>query len=419
MKPGDRDALRALVGADAVRAQRPQPVDGVAPEVRLVPSDAAALADTLRVLEERRLAALVCGGGTRLGLGNPPERGDVLLCTEALAGIDELDAEEGVVHLGAGTRLETLRDEARKAGWEPPLDAPGATSTVGGVLAAAATGPRCQGFGRPRDAVLGLEVCLSSGARTRSGGRVVKNVTGYDLQKLYTGSLGTLGVIEAAWLRLRPLPERVELVMVRLTAGYDPTVRGLEAAQMSAARAVAVLEPPLCGELDPGGRESLLVVELAGDAAVVKEDRKRLTFSLGTELGDAELLERVRHLQGASPGAMGVRIRVDALPSRLADAARPLRRAGALLLSYPGAGLLYARFQLDAADPGGTVAIRAAREAARAGGGGFVLEEAPLSVKQACDVFGDPPESLPLMRELKRQFDPHRVLNPGRFVGRI
>jgi glycolate oxidase FAD binding subunit len=204
MKADDRRALVSALGVESVREHEPLEVDGLRIGVTLAPASVEALGGALRTLRERDLAAIVRGGGTRLGLGNPPRRAACFLSTERLAEVEELDA--GRAGPGrAGTPLTELRAAANARGWELPLDAPGRGSTVGGVLAAAALGPRAQGYGLPRDLVLGLDVVLGDGTLTRCGGRVVKNVTGYDLAKLYTGSLGTLGVI-AAWLRLRPRP---------------------------------------------------------------------------------------------------------------------------------------------------------------------------------------------------------------------
>jgi glycolate oxidase FAD binding subunit len=423
MKTGDRRALVSALGAEGVREHEPEEVDALPIGVTLAPASAEALAGALRVLHERDLAVLVRGGGTRLRFGNPPRRAACFLSTERLAEVEELDAEEGVARVGAGAALRELRARANGAGWDPPLDAPGATTSVGGLLACAALGPRVAGFGRPRDAVLGMDVVLASGARTRCGGRVVKNVTGYDLAKLYTGSLGTLGVIASAWLRLRPLPERVAVVAATLPSEPGALERALAAAQLPGARAVAVVDgalaPDLAGDPAPGSNGRVFVAELAGDAPVVEAALARVAADLGARPAPASALERVREIQGASPGERGLRVRVDALPARVHAGAERLRDAGARLLVYPGAGLAFAFFDLAADAGDARAALAAARDAARAGGGGFVLEEAPLAVKRAHDVFGDPPGGLGIMRALKQRFDPQGILNPGRFAGGV
>jgi glycolate oxidase FAD binding subunit len=248
-------------------------------------------------------------------------------------------------------------------------------------------------------------------------------VTGYDLAKLYTGSLGTLGVIASAWLRLRPLPERVAVVAATLPSEPGALERALAAAQLPGARAVAVVDgalaPDLAGDPAPGSNGRVFVAELAGDAPVVEAALARVAADLGARPAPASALERVREIQGASPGERGLRVRVDALPARVHVTMERLGEAGARLLVYPGAGLAFAFFDLAADAGDARAALAAARDAARAGGGGFVLEEAPLAVKRAHDVFGDPPGGLGIMRALKQRFDPQGILNPGRFAGGV
>jgi glycolate oxidase FAD binding subunit len=163
-------------------------------------------------------------------------------------------------------------------------------------------------------------------------------------------------------------------------------------------------------------------VELAGEAPVVEATLARLGAELGAKPAPARVAEGPRVVQGASLGGRGIRVRVTALPTRVPAAVERLRAAGARILVYPGVGLVYAFLPLDPSCGGedaGPV-LAAAREAARLGGGGFVVEDAPLAVKRSQDVFGDEaPGALGIMRALKSKFDPAGVLNPGRFAGRL
>jgi glycolate oxidase FAD binding subunit len=381
---------------------------GVQPAAALEPADAEGLARAVAALGALGLAALVRGAGTHSGVGNLPSRADVLLSTRRLAGILELDSGEGVCRVRAGTPLSELRAAANARGWELPLDAPGRGSTVGGVLAAAALGPRAQGYGLPRDLVLGLDVVLGDGTLTRCGGRVVKNVTGYDLAKLYTGSLGTLGVIAAAWLRLRPRPERVRAFEADPADADTAGALGLEAARRPTARAAAVALAP--------GSTPRLVVELAGDAPAVESDAAWLARHLRAREAGPEALDALRRVQADAPGADGLRFRLALRPSRLAGAASALAQAGAGVLLYPGLGLafaLFARAEGDAARRAFDAVASLAREA----GGSWVLEAGPPAARAARDAFGEAAALLPLTRALKQRFDPAGVLNPGRQLG--
>ncbi len=420
ISPQQLEVLAGAVGDDALEPHPPLELEGARLSATLRPRDGAALRRALAALGRCGLAAIVRGGGTRLGLGNRPSRADVLLSTERLAGVVEFDPSEGVCQLRAGTALADARAELNAGGWELPLDPPGARASVGGALATAAVGPRAQGFGLPRDLVLGLEVALASGERARCGGRVVKNVTGYDLNKLYTGSLGTLGVIEAAWLRLRPLPERVATFEAYVSGVAEAAESGLLAARRPAARAAAIVDRPERAD-EEGVAAFRVVVELAGDAASVEHDAAWLERRLGAREVDAATLDGVRELQGQMPGAAGLRFRVAALPSRLPRTLGGLRAAGARLLAYPGLGLVYAGFAVS--DPGDGAEVDAIfRRAARAAGdgaGSYLCEAAPDLAKAGRDVFGDVSGSLALIRALKSRFDPDGVLNPGRFAGGI
>jgi glycolate oxidase FAD binding subunit len=420
----DVQALRAALGDGAVREHAPFAIDGAEPAVTLAPADSEGLSAALRTLSERGLAAIVRGAGTRLDFGNPPRRADVVLSTERLAAIDVLDADEGVARAGAGTAVKSLRAAARSKGWELGLDPPGDASTIGGTLAAAALGPRSLRFGAPRDSVLGLSVVLASGARTRCGGRVVKNVTGYDLQKLYTGSFGTLGVISHAWLRLRPRPEREVVLRAPVRGLPEMLARAVDWARRPGVRALGIVGAGFAPRVEPGfrpGARGLLLVELAGDAPVVARDAERLGRELRTEPASPGALGRLREVQGGTPASSAVRVRVSALASKLAASLAPLARVGAELLVYPGQGLVYGRCALpDAPDAALTRAtVEAAHQAARAGAGTWCIEAAPSWVKEGCDVFGPAGPALELMRSLKRRFDPEGILNPGRFAGGI
>ncbi len=422
-------ALRRALGERAVLEHEPVAVDGERLSVTLRPDDGERLAVALAVANELGLALVVRGGGSRLDFGNPVRRADALLSTQGLAGVDELDADEGVVHVRAGTPLSVLRDAANERGWELALDPPGPDATLGGTLAAAVIGPRCHAYGPARDCVLGLEVALGSGQRTRCGGRVVKNVTGFDMAKLYTGSLGGFGVIEAAWLRLRPRPQRA-LMLTAHAAGPDAAIAAArDAAERPGARAVALVTPEVAHAVEPDRAsppEFLVLVELAGDAPTVERDAESLARAHGVEECDASALARIRELQGALPelrggGMSGLRFRIDALRSKLAAVLARLQGAGAAALVYPGVGLAFAWFALSGGDERSTAerALACVRDAARVGSGGWVLEAAPARVKEGRDVFEGAPELLSILRELKQRFDPAGVLNPGRLPGGI
>lgn len=412
LAPQQLETLREAVGGDGLIEDERLEVDGVAPTLRLCPANGEALSKLLAALERGGLAVLVRGGGNRLAVGNPPSPVAAVLSTERLVGIDEFDSSEGVCHVRSGTRLSELREHVAASGWELPLDPPGANTTVGGCIAAAALGPRALGFGTPRDIVLGLEVVLASGQRTRCGGRVVKNVTGYDLNKLYTGSFGSLGVIEAAWLRLRPKPDRVVCCRKGQLDAASASRLGIEAARRISSRASAIRSH--------GAGGWSLVAELAGDSLGVGRDLDELQ-AMGIEEAPEAEIERIRDRQDEASAMPSLRFRIGALPSKLENALLELRGLGASLLAYPGLRLLYASLPLP--EQPSTQAFDDAfftvAKIARAAGGSYVCEAAPIGAKAGRDMFGDCATVVPIIRALKEGFDPAGVLNPGRLAGGV
>lgn len=398
--------LVAALGGDAVFQHEPKAVEGAKLEATLRPESGEALAEVLRALSAEQVPALVRGGGSRLAMANAPCRARVLLDTSALGFEPEPDAEEGVMRCSAGSRLTALRDGLAGSGWELPLDPPGPAATLGGALSAAAVGPR---YAMPRDHVLGLGVVLPTGERIRCGGRVVKNVTGYDLAKLFVGSFGSYGVIEWAWLRLRPAPETSRVVVAD---GEIEWARILAAARRPSVRAAALAD---AGLLEAEGPARRLVLELAGDAAAVTADAAWLEAECGAREGDTAALAQARDAQAAGP----LRIRIAALPSELPAAADVLRQAGGQLLVHPARGLAWARFALSGPDDEAGIdrALAAATRAAAGASGSRRIEEAPFGARVGREVFGGADASLALERALKEQYDPLGILNPGRFVG--
>jgi glycolate oxidase FAD binding subunit len=410
--PDQLEALRDAVGDGGLQEHEPVDLDGVAATLTLSPSDGEGLPRTLAVLRRCGLAVAVRGSGSCAGVGNPPTGLDAFLSTGRLVGIEEFDASEGVCHVRSGTPLRDVREALAASGWELPLDPPGRDSTVGGCLAAASVGPRALGLGLPRNQVLGLTVSLASGERVRCGGRVVKNVTGYDLNKLYTGSFGSLGVIESAWLRLRAAPERSASCEIRGTQVEKVCRSAIAAARRESGRAAAITSD--------GAEGWKVVVELAGDAPTVERDLAWLREEHCASDATEEAIGQICDLQAEVPAPFGLRFRVGALASRLEPTIVELRACGASLLAYPGLQLVYASFALDAlpAEREVEAIFSNVKSVARSAGGGYVCEAAPTSAKAGRDMFGDLGASGSIVRELKRRFDPTGVLNPGRFAGR-
>jgi len=267
--------------------------------------------------------------------------------------------------------------------------------------------------------VLGLDVVLPGGIRTHCGGRVVKNVTGFDLAKLYTGSLGSLGIIDGAWLRLKP---RAEVVQTLHGWGRDRSRvldGALRASRRITSRAVAVASPAAADQIEGDASGAWhWWIELAGESAAVERDVNALLEGSPEAQEVSSGLHEVRAFQGRCLEPSGLRARLDLVPTDLAQVSAALSKTTPVQLIYPGLGTLYAYSDTQGVEP----AERACFDAARAVEGQrprsrVCLEALPPGAKVGRDVFSLPSGERVLLQALKQRFDPESLLNPGRSPG--
>lgn len=376
-------------------------VDGTRPGRVVRASTEAEVLDVVRGANQSGDAIVVSAGATRLGIGDPPGRYDIALDVSALRGVVHYEADDLVATVRAGTTLAELAAALapRKQRWpvEPGLPE---RASVGGTLASAAGGPSRLRYFHPRDWVIGARVVLGDGTAVRSGGRVVKNVTGYDLTRLWSGTFGTLVAIVELTLKLTAIPERT----VSLVAELDvPTAFEAATALHTTGLpldACAIVTGDLVNSI--GARaEAALVVRLTGPAAAVRR--------LGRE---------VREVVRCRDVPNDVWDRIAALPleakwtSRVAwpAATRPaIQFAGYPAVIYPGNATAYLMRSIDRATFG---KVRASLESV---GGIAVLERASAEYKRDTGgAWGTPRVPLGIARALKERFDPRGVLAPGR-----
>jgi glycolate oxidase FAD binding subunit len=406
-------------------------VDGV-PVARVArPGSVAEAGQVLAAAAADGLAVAFVGGGSKLGLGNPPERVDLLVSTERLDQVLEHAAGDLVVRVQGGARLADLQAALAPAGQWLALDPPEPRATVGGVVAANASGPRRLRYGTVRDLIIGITVVLADGTVARAGGKVVKNVAGYDLAKLFCGSLGTLGLVAEATFRLHPLPAAAAVVTLEVD---------------SPQRVGAAVGPLLRSALEPSAVELAWPDwQLPGRLTVVFEGIRPGVEAQAAAC--AELLGRVGTAAVAGPGetdaaldTLGVRpfekadvgVKVTCPPADLAAVLEDLRAGPSPWLgpvhAHAGTGVLWVASDfgeggLEASGgrmvPALAGAVTAARERLAALGGSLVLVKAPPELKRAVDAWGPAGDAVGLMRRVKERFDPDRRLSPGRFVGGI
>jgi len=347
------------------------------------------LAEVLKDANARGAAVVPRGGGTKSEWGNPPARADVTLSTARLNQVEEHAWADLTVTVQAGCTLAQLQKTLSERGQRLAVDALWPEqATVGGVLSTNDTGALRLSFGGLRDLIIGVTIALADGTLAESGGKVVKNVAGYDLPKLVTGALGTLGVITRAVFRLHPMPHR----SLTLTAAFPDVA----AAQTFVLNMQASKLAHTSLQVRIPGPEADILIEgteagIAAQAAVVR-----------TLAGDAAIAEasndvwRAREELFNTPGPIA---KVSVLPSNIRDVAW---EAG--VIQANGVGFV----RTD--DP---ASLRATVE--RQGGSVTMLRQPGMRL----DAWGSAGDSLPLMKALKRQFDPKGTLNPGRFLGGI
>lgn len=416
--------LREAAGSEHVHAlDPPLHLGGARLEWHVEPTDVEALSRVLAALDASGERALVVGGGTRIDAGAPCEAATVLLSTRGLTGVLTFEVEEGVIEVAAGTPLLDVLDHLNGTLWELPLDAPGEDTTVGGVLATAMEGPRRVAFGRVRRQVLGLEVVLADGTRARCGGRVVKNVTGYDLAKLHVGAQGTLGVIASAWLRLRPRPEKSQTFAARFDE-LAPACRAVRLAQrLPSARMVTLLSGDLATRVSglvERGAAWVAAVELAGSDELCARDGATLEREASARARDFSV-DGVGHVSLPQSGER-VRARVAVLPSHFEAAIAAFREAGLSIAAHPDPGLV--EVALDPSRGESVDEAIALLDAAHGRHGGPVvfdrrgdpwrpLPAGPAQASATAEAAG----ARAIWRALEEHFDPRGILNPGRIDG--
>ncbi len=412
---------------------------GARPLAAVRPATAAEVADTLRLAGQQGWAVSPVGGGTMLDLGNPPSRLDLLIDLSALNAVVDYQPDDLTLTVQAGITLARLDALLAEHSQVLPLDVPlPERATIGGALACDAAGPLSLRYGTARDLVIGMQAALPRHGLARSGGKVVKNVAGYDLAKLHIGGLGTLGIITEVTFKLWPAaPGHGSLV-----ASFDSLTEAHAVAQQILAGqlfpAALELVGPRAGaalaagsRAEPEGEQWLLAVRFMGTfAAVQRQTRDVMTLCtqgaapVVTALEPEQrtrLFDGIRDYGRAAERTAALILRASVLPAQTAQAIAVLDRTGIRLaaapeiLARPGRGTARGYWR----EPAPAEAVRAvgsARAELAKLGGNLVVERAPAGLLPAIDAWGPDGSDLGLMRRLKQAYDPDGVLNPGRFV---
>jgi glycolate oxidase FAD binding subunit len=413
----DQTAREAIGSACAdVRDAGPaDQVDGVAPGLVARPSDTDQVAEVLRAAAAHRLTVVPRGRGTKMSWGVAPSSADVLLDVSALDQVLEHAAGDLIVRTQAGTGIADLQEVVGQGGQRLALDETVPGASIGGTLVTNASGPHRLATGTARDLLIGITLVRADGVVAKAGGKVVKNVAGYDLGKLLVGSFGTLGVVTEAIFRLYPVPVARRWLS---TPVVDP------------AQAQTAVQAVLHGQAVPAAIEVEWPEEGQGAVHVLLEGREDgvdgRAVAVRSLLGGATIESTDDPAGGATypwdSTATGddraTCLKLTFSLSGLADVLTTARETGLHVRGSAGTGVVYAALApgspLDAAQ----AAVQRIRETCTRARGTAVVVDAPAAVKSAVDVWGPVP-ALDLMRRVKDQFDPDHRLAPGRFVGGI
>ncbi|MDQ3706036.1 MAG: FAD-binding oxidoreductase [Chloroflexota bacterium] len=404
-------STRAGTPADAVL--------GVVPGLVIEPHDPQEVSEVLGWAAGEGLKVVPCGARTKLDRGAAPHGCDILLDMSRLAQVVEHAAGDLTVTVQAGVRLPDLQRQLAGAGQFLAVDPP-VPGTIGGLIAAADTGPRRLRYGGVRDLILGVTFVRADGVVAKAGGKVVKNVAGYDLPKLLTGSLGTLAVVIEATFRLYPLPAASATVVADIAPN--------ELRRQVGAILQSTLVPISIDYFTQPPGESVLAVRFEGTHASVQAQAQCAVRMLGassrivTGGQEQELWQRFDRV--VQPAESDVLCRlvstVSDLPGLLEGAYKAAEEAGTELTVRAHAGHGHALLRWRGGTAGTAIAlVQGLRAEAEALGHNLVVWRAPGEVRSRVEIWGEVGEGLPLMRKVKQQFDPNGTLNPGRFVGGI
>jgi glycolate oxidase FAD binding subunit len=446
-------SLATLVAAEQIETAptrlHEHAVDGLVPSVIVHPESAEQVAAILQWAQRQELAVLPRGSGTKIRLGGLAKRLVVVLSTSRLSQIHEYDVANFTLTAGAGVRFSQLAHLTAERRQTLPLQYAFSAATLGGLIAANAYNPGRLLYGGVRDFLLGMRIALPSGEIAHFGGKVVKNVAGYDMCKLFIGSLGALGVIVEATCKLYALPERDETLLAVFPAlgQGGAAIAQLMGTQLLPSQ-ILLLNPTAVSDIAPqvtshmATEGTLLLLNCEGmDEAVERQltDSLRICQERGAAIvqrcageTQAELRQRLaifdacgsRHTALEPPllARLGtVPSRVPALMETVAQLLGPLI-SQTMMAGDCGVGLIKlcmqrSAIEADVVDASLLSALRGLPQLVAAEGGYAVIDSAPLHVKEQLEVWGPPPASFPLLKALKSTFDPEGILSPGRFVG--
>ena len=438
------DELKDIVGESSILSEEQATAytfDGYVPKAVVVPTSVQEMQDVLQLAVKQGLSIMPAGAGTKLGIGNLPEKVDVVLATTHLNSVVEYEPADLTVTVEAGIRLRDLQTELSKHRQYLALDPPYADRcTIGGIVATNASGSLRLRHGTARNQVLGLRVVRADGTVVKSGGKVVKNVAGYDLNKLYIGGLGTLGIITEVTLKLSPIPVHEAMLTADFQNIQDAADTGLAIVGSQTLPMFVNLfvnADPTRSETEVPADENkpMLVVGFGGDPETVAwqltqcqeimEQNGAIGVTIVEDESGQRLQEAVQEFSADNKNTEMVVAKLNLKRTDLAEFATQIVEANstrdAQMMALIGSGVLYATIPVvsDTDYQSLAAALMQLRQTVMSRQGNLIIEVAPPELKRHIDVWGSVEGTLNLMKQIKAKLDPTGLLNPGRFVSSI
>ncbi|MEM7008727.1 MAG: FAD-binding oxidoreductase [Thermodesulfobacteriota bacterium] len=434
--------LRNIVGegntileSDSLKAHS---LDDVMPKAVVFPSSVEEVSEIMKLATKHSLSVIPTGGGTKSFLGNKPPSADIILSTKNLNQVLEHASSDLVATTQSGISIEDLQSELGKENQFLAIDPPHIQhgASLGGIIASNDSGPLRFRYGTFRELLIGLKVVQADGSIFKGGAKVVKNVAGYDLPKLFVGSLGTLGIIVEATFRLYAVPEYSQTYLANFSS-IDDCHNALMMLTSSdlAITSLELINPTLALALSENNSikykadNYLLAVRIRNVEQAVKDQISKAKQICSNNNGSGTVL--------SDEVELGFWDDVINFPWALSNTQRTVSKASVLVSDIPkllmsldalsskngitpyvsvraGSGICIISFSAE--DSNTIASINSLRSFAAALGGHLVVQEAPISVKSEIDVWGDLGSGRSIMKKIKSNFDPDNILNPGRYI---
>lgn len=455
------DELKGIVGESGILSDEQiaaYTFDGYVPKAVVLPASVQEVQEVLQFAVKQNLSVIPAGAGTKLSIGNLPQKVDVVLATTSLNSVVEYEPADLTVTVEAGIRLRDLQADLAKHRQYLVLNPPYADRcTIGGIVATNASGSFRLRHGTARNQVLGLRVVQADGTVVKSGGKVVKNVAGYDLNKLYIGAFGTLGIITEVTLKLSPIPVRQAILTADFQNVQDATDTGLsivgsQTLPMFVNLFINAENPQLRADKSPtqseltrphremkwnDAQEPIIkkAIGFGGDPETVAwqltqcQEIMEQNGAIGVTIIEGESLqhfqEAVQEFPANNKNTEKVVAKLNLKRTDIAEFAAQIVEADwthdVQMMALLGSGVLYVTIPVasDTDYQSFANALTQLRQTVMSKQGNLIIEVAPPELKRHIDVWGSVEGTLSLMKQIKAKFDPTDLLNPGRFVSSI